>query len=185
MKNHYNEGSSKEDERLLPRNNNDELSINVTYNYRACDSIVSLNSYNKEGKWPRTLWFLLTFLCLPWHRRIFKKRICYSCYVTSVTRRPPGEEMRPSRSLLLDPICLEYEYDGDLWQSKIGGTDHVIGGNDDHEVEKCTVCDVTWWNYHGESTHFTDESTGESIYVNVYPIIVYTDEMVSKSCLCV
>ncbi|PIK61720.1 hypothetical protein BSL78_01350 [Apostichopus japonicus] len=154
---------SSEEESLLPSNNNNDTSVNSNRRVRSYDSIIRLASYRREGKWPITLWLVLTFLCVFWHRRILKKRKCYVCYVTSVTRG--CDNQTNSQSMLLDPLSLEYEYDGELWQNENDGREQRTMGNDE-DVEECSVCNVTLWNYHGERTQFTDKSTGGSLWVS-------------------
>lgn len=156
--------NSSEFERLIPQNNN--VAINGSVKCGVYGSTLGgQENTDTKTKWPFPLWLLMTFLCMFYHRRVTRKRKCYSCYVKDISHRRASnfDNCTNEEAFLLDPICLEYEYDGDEWLNDYQLSEAAVLDNENNDQihdGNCDVCKVTLWNHLGQAKAYSDQDIG-------------------------
>ncbi|KAJ8036788.1 hypothetical protein HOLleu_17425 [Holothuria leucospilota] len=120
----------------------------------------------RRGKWPTPVWLILKILCVFYHRKVTGKRICYSCYVKNVSYHVNSENGLCKETLLIDPICLEYEYDEkESARENEGGLLPLYRSD---RTPNCDVCNMTLWNFLGEAKEYSDHEIGVSSWNSPY-----------------
>ena len=123
------------------------------------DDESSVNAKEKRrGRWPAILWILMKLMGIYHHERVVRKRKCYSCYLKLVTSRSQEISLDGEDVMLIESLCLHYEYDGPHWclenDGEVETTQDTASGN-------CETCHMRWWNHQGEVRRYSDEEIGK------------------------